>query len=73
MDRVASTIPAGLVSLLFEYIVYSPQNHQNLNSPKATIVNAVREIPLAMIRKSIDDWPKYLQCCMQAKGDSHFV
>ncbi len=44
---------------------------QNLDSLKATVVKAVREIPLAMIRELMDDWPKSLQRCVQAK-DSHF-
>ncbi len=39
---------------------------QNLDSLKA-----VREIPPAMICEAIDDWPKRLRHCMQAKG-GHF-
>ncbi len=31
-----------------------------------------RDIPLAMNRESIDDWPKRLWCCVQAKGGHQF-
>ncbi len=42
--------------------------YQNFDSLKAVIVKTVREIPLAMIRESINNSPKCLRHCVQAKG-----
>ncbi len=44
------------------------QRHQNLNPLKTAIVKVAREIPLAMIRESIDDKSKRLWHGVQAKG-----
>ncbi len=48
---------------------------RNMPAPGGTKISthrqAVREIPLAMIRESINDWLKRLQRCEQTKAD-HF-
>ncbi len=45
--------------------------HQNLESLKDAIAKAAREFPLKKIHEAIDEWPKRLRRCVQAK-DGHF-
>ncbi len=47
------------------------RSHRNLDSLKRSIKKAARELPLATIRESIDDWPKRLRLCVKKRGD-HF-
>lgn len=45
--------------------------HRSLESLKKAITKAVREIDMNFVRNSIDDWPRRLRSCIQARG-GHF-
>ena len=47
------------------------KRHNNLDSLKGSLLKAVAEIPLEMVRAAIAEWPEHLKDCRGAEGD-HF-
>jgi hypothetical protein len=42
--------------------------HNNLESLKRSLVKAVAEIPLEMVRAAIAEWTEHLKACVEAEG-----
>ena len=45
--------------------------YQSIEELKKSLIKAWKEIPMEMIQKAIDDFPKRLKACIEANGD-HF-
>jgi hypothetical protein len=47
------------------------KHHNNLDSPKRSLVKATVEISLEKVHAAIAEWPERLKACVKADG-SHF-